>query len=223
MTAMRTAMVGAAGLLSVLGLGACTGGEEPATLVEVTEQSVDETGSKAKKPAARTGDLGQEDLPVPAELGEGWDYRVDPGNAEDGYVGSGEPATARDPMEVLGAITPLGCRPGQLPVPTHALEVTYARDDLPGVGMLLRFADEATAAQFFDAHTGVISDCVGRRTVDLAVVRAEQGAFISTRTEQLGQTPTWVEGVGLRGTEVLLVAVADDGASGVRAVESALQ
>ena len=94
---------------------------------------------------------------------------MDPGNAEDGYVGSGEPATARDPMEVLGAITPLGCRPGQLPVPTHALEVTYARDDLPGVGMLLRFDDEATAAQFFDAHTGVISDCVGRRTVEIAV------------------------------------------------------
>jgi hypothetical protein len=219
---MRTAMAGAAGLLSVLSMGACTGGD-PAALVEVPEQSVEETRSTSKKPAARTGDIGQEDLPAPGQLGDGWGYRVDHGNAEDGYVGSGEPATARDPAEVLGAITPLGCRPGQLPVPTHALEVTYARDDQPAVGMLLRFDDEATAAQFFDAHTGVISDCVGRHSVDLAVVRAEPGAFISTRTEQLGQTPTWVEGVALRDTEVLLVAVADDGASGVRAVESALR
>lgn len=219
---MRTAMIGAAGLLSVLSLGACTDGE-PAALVEVAEQAVEETRSKSQNPAARTGDLGQEDLPAPGQLGDGWDYRVDHGNAEDGYVGSGEPATARDPVEVLGAITPLGCRPGQLPVPTHALEVTYARDGLPGVGMLLRFGDEATATQFFDAHTGVISDCVGRRTVDLAVVRAEPREFISTRTEQLGQTPTWVEGVALRDSEVLLVAVAEDGASGVRAVESALR
>lgn len=216
-------MVGAAGLLAALSLAACTGGAEPAAVVSVTDLSVEQTQPRPGTPAPRTGDLGQEDLPAPEQLGEGWAYRVDRGNAEDGYVGSGEPASARDPLEVLGAITPLGCRPGRLPVPSHALEVTYARDELPAVGLLLKFADESAASHFFDAHTSVIRHCVGRRTVDLEILRAEPGHFVSSRTEQLGETPTWVEGVGLRGTQVLLVAVADDGASGVQAVESALQ
>jgi hypothetical protein len=187
------------------------------------EQSDVRVGSPATAtPAARTADLGQEDLPSPEQLGGGWDYRVDLGNAEDGYLGSGEPATARDPAEVLGAITPLGCRPGDLPLPTHALEVTYARDDLPAVGMLLRFHDAATAAVFFEEHASVIRDCTGRRTIDLAIVVSEPTLFVSARTEELGTTPTWVEGMGLRDDEVLLVAVADDGASGVRSVLSAL-
>ena len=37
-----------------------------------------------------------------------------------------------------------------------------------------------------------------------------------------GETPAWTEGVGLRGTEVMLIAVADPSAAGVRSVVSAL-
>lgn len=173
-------------------------------------------------PSARSGDLGQEDLPPPSDLGRGWGYRVDHGNAEDGYLGSGEPAIARDPASVLAAVTPLGCRPGRLPMPVTALEVTYARGDLPGVGLLLRFDDDAAATQFFAEHTGVLDRCVGSGRVELSIERRTQDLLVSTRVEQLGETPAWTEGVGLRGTEVMLVAVADPSNAGIRSVVSAL-
>lgn len=222
MTVAPRLLLGAIGVLVAMGVVGCSGESPEVASVAVADLDVEDTRPTSGTPRARSGDLGQEDLPAPEQLGQGWEYRVDPGSAEEGYAGSGEPANARDPLEVLGAITPLGCRPGTLPVPTHALEVTYGRGVLPAVGLLLRFDDDATATAFFDAHTDVISDCVGRRTVEVAVIRSESGVFVSSRTEQLGQTPTWVEGVGLRGAEVLLVAVADAGPSGVRAVEAAL-
>jgi hypothetical protein len=173
-------------------------------------------------PAARSGDLGQEDLPQPSDLGRGWSYRVDNGNAEDGYLGSGEPAIARDPVSVLAAITPLGCRPGRLPMPVAALEVTYTRGDLPGVGLLLQFGDDAAAARFFAEHSGVLDRCAGSSRVELSIKRHTEDLLVSTRVEQLGETPVWTEGVGLRGTEVMLIAVADPSGAGVRSVISAL-
>lgn len=173
-------------------------------------------------PAARSGDLGQEDLPEPSDLGRGWAYRIDLGNAEDGYLGSGKPATARDPASVLAAITPLGCRPGRLPMPEAALEVTYERGDLPGVGLLLQFGDETDAARFFAEHAGVIGRCDGSGRVELSIERRSEDLLVSTRVEQLGETPAWTEGVGLRGSEVMLIAVADPSGAGVRSVVSAL-
>ena len=174
------------------------------------------------RPSSRVGDLGQEDLPEPADLGHGWGYRVDHGNPEDGYVGSGQPATAREPKSVLAAITPLGCRPGDLPRPESALEVTYAKGKLPGVALVLRFGDDQMAGHFFAEHSRVLTRCVGSRGVDMVVEAASDRLIVTTRTEQLGDTPVWTEGVGRRGDEVMLVAVADPSPAGVRSVISAL-
>jgi len=188
----------------------------PATGVEAAQDL------PTDRPDSRVGDLGQEDLPAPGDLGRGWDYRVDHGNPEDGYVGSGQPATAREPESVLAAITPLGCRPGQLPRPEFALEVTYAKGKLPGVGLVLRFGDDQMAGQFFAEHSRVLKRCVASRGVDLAIEEASDRLIVTTRTEQLGETPVWTEGVGLRGDEVMLIAVADPSPAGVRTVVSAL-
>lgn len=184
--------------------------------------SVDEAVVSQDAPSARTGDLGIEDLPRPGDLGPDWKYRVDLGSPEDGYRGSGEPAIARDPASVLAAITPLGCRPTRLPLPERALEVTYARGEQPAVALLLRFADEDSAARFFAGHTGVIRACTGSRHVEVAVHRDGPGGFVSTRTEQLGETPSWTEGVRVSGDEVMLVAVAESSRTGVQSVLAAL-
>ncbi len=173
-------------------------------------------------PGSRSGDLGPEHLPTPDELGRGWQYRVDRGNAEDGYRGSGEPATAREPQSVLAAITPLGCRPARLPQPRSALEVTYARDELPGVGLLLRFDDEASAHRFFSTHARVLERCVGSRHIDLLVHERRESLIVTTRTEQLGRTPVWAEGMSYNGTDVMLVAIADPSQHSVRSVVEAL-
>lgn len=206
--------------LMLLSLTGCTGtatidAAVPSAAGAVQDEPID-------RPDSRVGDLGLEDLPVPADLGRGWDYRVDLGNAEDGYVGSGQPATAREPESVLAAITPLGCRPRQLPKPESALEVTYSKGKVPGVGLVLRFSDSQNAERFFAEHAQVLKRCVGSKGVDLAVERASNRLIVTTRTEQLGGTPVWTEGIGLQGEEVMLIAVADPTAVGVRSVLSAL-
>jgi len=153
-----------AGLFAALVSG-CTGGAGSEEQVGAADPSAESSrpghsgALPSRTPAARSGDLGQEDLPAPSALGGRWEYRIDKGSAEDGYLGSGEPAIARDPASVLAAITPLGCRPGELPMPVSALEVTYARGKLPGVGLLLQFVDEDTAARFFSGHADVLDRC----------------------------------------------------------------
>jgi hypothetical protein len=205
---------------ATLTLAGCTGGQTAGTLASPSTDAF--AGAPIDRPASRVDDLGQEDLPVPGDLGRGWDYRVDHGNAEDGYVGSGQPATAREPGSVLAAITPLGCRPGRLPRPESALEVTYVKGKVPGVGVVLRFDEAQTARRFFVAHAQVLSRCVGSDHVDLAVKSQSDSLLVTTRAEQLGETPEWTEGVGLQGDEVMLIAVADTTSTGVRSVISAL-
>jgi hypothetical protein len=212
------ALVGAVATAALLAASGCTSG---VTTTTDTSQVVDSLSAQ-EAPPARTGDLGVEDLPRPRDLGPGWMYRVDLGNPEDGYRGSGEPAIARDPASVLAAITPLGCRPARLPMPERALEVTYARGQQPAVALILRFANDSSAANFFAGHSGVIRDCTDSRRVDVTVHREAGAIFVSSRTEQLGETPSWTEGARLSGDEVMLVAVAESSRSAVQSVLAAL-
>jgi hypothetical protein len=212
------AWVGTVATAAVLAASGCT----PGVTTTTDRPQVVDSLSTQEVPPARTGDLGVEDLPHPSDLGPGWKYRVDLGNPEDGYRGSGEPAIARDPASVLAAITPLGCRPARLPVPERALEVTYARGQQPGVALVLRFANDSSAARFFAGHSDVIRACTDSRRVDVTVHRDGDGVFVSSRTEQLGETPSWTEGVRLSGDEVTLVAVAEPSRTTVQSVLTAL-
>ena len=177
---------------------------------------------EATTPATTSGRLDRASLPEPRALGPRWRYRVDPGSAEDGYAGNGTPAMARDPREVVAALTPLGCRPVQLPVPDAALEVTYGHaDGTPAVGLLLEFDDDAEAAHFFALRVGVMRDCADwrRAQAEVEVLRDQPLTFVAVRDERLGGTPVWTEGVQRSGRRVLFVAVAgDDGAAAVASV-----
>ena len=174
-------------------------------------------------PGSRSGALGQEDLPVPSALGDRWRYRVDEGDPEEGYQGSGEPAIAREPASVGEAITPLGCRPRPMPRPQHALEVTYRRGSVPAVGLVLEFASADQAERFFTTHRRVLDECESAPRADVDVRLTTYDTVVSTRTEELGHTPSWAEGAHRSGDRVTFVAVADPGPLGVRAVTSALR
>jgi hypothetical protein len=216
----RTVAAFATGVVC-LGIAGCS--EQPGVSSAATVPgTADSETTPHDPPSSRSGDLGLEHLPKPDDLGPGWEYRIDHGNAEDGYLGSGEPATAREPDSVLAAITPLGCRPATLPPPDSALEVTYARGDVPGVGLLLRFADETSARRFFSTHARALERCVGSRHIDIDVYQRDESLIVTTRTEHLGETPTWVEGMGHRGTDVMLLAVADPTKRSVQSVVAAL-
>ena len=219
-----TALAVVASIASALLITSCTGADQQAAPLARSEAAA-EAADPTATPPARSGDLGQDDLPQPEDLGDGWAYRVDLGNPEDGYLGSGEPATARDPAAVLAAMTPLGCQPVELPMPQRALEVTYEREgSVPGVALVLQFANEGEAASFFATHADVIRGCVGGRRVDVRVELDvdDPQRFVSTRTEQLGETPSWVEGMTVTGNEVTLIAVADPTQRGIDSVTAAI-
>lgn len=169
----------------------------------------------AAQPAESTsGSLTKDSLPDPKALGRKWTYRVTAGGAEEGFVGNGTPAVARDPQEVVMVLTPLGCRPVRLPVPTSALEVTYAHTDgTPAVGLLLEFDDAGGASAFFDTRAQAMRDCVtwARASADVTVLRDGPSSFVSVRAEELGDTPVWTEGVRRFGRRVLFVAVEGGG------------
>ena len=219
-----------AGAVAVAAVSLSLGGCSAAELVSDEERRTPSAGTGRHKvsapgystPAARSGDLGQEDLPLPQELGAGWQYRVDPGDAEEGYVGSGQPSIARDPASVVAAVTPLGCRGVELPMPTNAVEVTYRDNQVPGVGLVMSFADTDASRTFFERHAQVLRDCTTARRVDVRVMTDEADRFVSTRTEQLGHTPTWAEAMKVSGNRVTLIAVADPTRRGIAAVEAAL-
>lgn len=202
-------------------LTACSGGSGD-TEVNSRSASSSATGGPDEAPASRSGDLGQEDLPAPEHLGPGWEYRVDPGNAEDGYVGSGEPAIARDPASVIAAVTPLGCRPRALPEPARALEVTYQRGKVPGVGLVLQFDESGSAQDFFNLRSRVLDECGDARRVELDVVDSSADTVVSTRTEQLGETPSWVEAMTVDDREITLLAVADPSVRSIATVTNAV-
>jgi hypothetical protein len=93
---------------------------------------------------------------------------------------------------------------------------------MPGVGLILQFATRGSASRFFSTHSDVITDCVRSRQVHIEVLAASDNLLLTTRTEQLGQTPTWVEGASLDDRTLTLIAVADRSRRGVAAVTSAL-
>ena len=197
---------------SVIALGALSGCNtaEPTAVSDNDLPSGVPSPPLATTPSTESGSLEQSDLPAPETLGKGWEYRIDPGSAEDGYLGSGAPAISRDPAEVVNAITPLGCKPAkQQSTPNHALEVTYEKGSTPGVGLLLEFAEEQEAAAFFEAHTSALRDCAKTDRVIDQVTVDEPTRFVSVRKQGAGQEGAWVEGIRVTGTQILLLALGE--------------
>ncbi|MGN6576893.1 MAG: hypothetical protein ACTHKG_14530, partial [Nocardioides sp.] len=140
-------------------------------------------------PATRSGPLSRSTFPHPRSLGARWAYAVDPGDAEEGYLGNGTPALERDPAEVTLASVPMGCpRPHRLPRPAHALEVDYTRSHTKVIAIRARFDGAGEAGRFFDQRANTISACRGRSggpaigTLVDSVSRPSDGVLLSDRT-----------------------------------------
>ncbi|HEX6937008.1 MAG TPA: hypothetical protein VF227_10860, partial [Actinomycetes bacterium] len=68
---------------------------------DTAEDSSTSDGGGLSVPAETAGDLDASDVPAPPDLGPGWTQYVDPGEAEDGYVGNGSWVRARGAEEVV--------------------------------------------------------------------------------------------------------------------------
>lgn len=171
-----------------------------------------ETASPAglATPATTAGTLSRRSFPRPQELGAGWSYAVDPGDAEEGYLGNGTPALERDPREIVQLAVPFGCpRRTPMPPPAHALEVDYTAGAVKVIAIRGEFADAATAERFFTGRTRNLEGCRGRSggqaigTLVARVDRAIDGVLLSDRTPV---SDPWTELALLDRNQVVLVA-----------------
>lgn len=163
-----------------------------------------------RTPARSSGPLDRESFPRPRELGPQWSYSVDPGDAEEGYLGNGTPALERDPAEVALASVPMGCpRPHAVPTPSHALEVDYDYRRTKVIALRASFDDAEVAARFFSNRAENIAGCVDRGggrglgTLVSVLHRGGPGVVLSDRTPR---SDPWTELALLDGNAVVLVA-----------------
>lgn len=177
--------------------------------------------SGAATPAASTAGLDLDAAPDPAALGPGWAWRVQTDDAEDGVVGNGQPAQARDPADVASALTWFDCIDPvdvPLPGPRAALEVTYKNDTTgaTGVGLVLRMRDPGDAERFAAGYAKAAAAC-SRGTLDSglpghhAQVTPGLPAAVIVHADT-GTGATWTEAVSSRGDRVRLLSVTPAGA-----------
>jgi hypothetical protein len=166
-----------------------TGEPEPGDSPSPTPTTDAPSPGSLDKPATTSGPLSERSFPTPKQLGTGWRYAVDPGNAEEGYAGNGTPTLARDPREVLQTAVPFGCDRGSaMPLPTHALEVDYTRRGRPVIAVRSKFADATAARTFFTGRTANLSACTGRSgspaigPLVTTLTRPAEDALVSDRT-----------------------------------------
>jgi hypothetical protein len=168
------------------------------------------TPGSLEKPATSSGPLSKRSFPTPTQLGAGWRYFVDPGDAEEGYAGNGTPSLARSPAEVVQTAVPFGCpRGAAMPSPANALEVDYAFHGAKVIAVRGSFADPARSRAFFLGRAHNLTACAGRTsgpaigTLVAHVTRQSHDALINDRTPQ---SDPWREVAVLDGTVVTLVA-----------------
>lgn len=214
-------------LVLVVGVSACSGPETASAPAREPTRSTTSTAAALSSPpatppseaasptglttpATRAGSLSRRSFPRPDELGPGWSYAVDPGDAEEGYLGNGTPALERDPREIVQLAVPFGCsRPSPMPQPAHALEVDYDAGGVKVIAIRGEFAGTAEAKTFFTGRAGNLDRCRGRsggQAIGTLVARVDRpgaGVLLSDRTP--GSDP-WTELAVLDGDQVVLVA-----------------
>ena len=161
-------------------------------------------------PGTTAGELSRRSFPTPRQLGHGWKYSVDAGDAEEGYLGNGTPALERNPREVVAAAVPFGCpRAARMPTPAHALEVDYSAEGVKVIAIRADFGDDATARSFFEGRAESIRACEGRdggQAIGVLVGSAHawgDGVLVSDRTPR---SDPWVELSMLDDDQVVLLA-----------------
>ena len=205
--------------LAALLLGACTGTDPVGSPSPGTPSSSGSASPNApageepaglETPATSAGSLTRRTFPRPRALGTGWQYAVDPGDAEEGYLGNGTPALARDPREIVQLAVPFGCaRRSAMPRPAHALEVDYTARGVKVIAIRGEFDDAASAQAFFAGRAANLDRCRGRSggqalgTIVARTDRLGDGVLLSDRTPD---SDPWAELAVLDGDQVVLVA-----------------
>lgn len=162
-------------------------------------------------PARTSGPLSQRSFPTPRQLGAGWKYAVDPGDAEEGYAGNGSPVVERYPQEISDTAVPFGCdRRWEMPPPRYALEVDYTFRGRKAIAVRGKFRDNAAASTFFEGRSGNLRACLGRSgstAIGPLVTSLRQPAEQALASARTPESDPWRELSVLDRDTVVLLAV----------------
>ncbi|GAB2574912.1 hypothetical protein [Kribbella endophytica] len=165
-------------------------------------------------PPAAAGPVSSKNLPPADKLGAGWKTYVDEGGAEAGWLGNNTWTRERSAHQAAYEALPVGCAgkmpAGSLPIPQHALQATYRTgSDLPATALLLRFADQKQAQQYYTGYEARMTACGTSGDAQLAVepLWSEQDAAAQVR-RYAGAEP-YAETVVRQGSTVALLAAQD--------------
>lgn len=181
-----------------------------ATAEGPSEPADDPSHDALETPATRSGPLTRRDFPRPGELGPTWSYRVDMGDAEEGYTGNSTPVVERDPAEMAMLAVPFGCpRPVEVPVPEHALEVDYTAGGVSVVAVRASFGDPRTASRFYGARSRLLRGCQGvvaSRAEGVLVGEVRRGFGTALLNDRTPDSDPWTELVLHDRDQVVLIA-----------------
>ncbi len=162
-------------------------------------------------PPAAAGPVSSKNLPPADKLGSGWTTYVDPAGAEAGWLSNNTWTRERDAHQAAYEALPVGCAgrlpAGALPLPLHALQATYRTgSQQPATALLLRFANQQQAAQYFTGYQARMAACGTSTSAALAVepLWSEQDAAAQLR--RYADSGTYAEVAVRQGRTVALVA-----------------
>ena len=166
-------------------------------------------------PRTTSGSLSRTDFPAPRQLGAGWRYSVDPGDAEEGYAGNGTPVVERSPEEIAQTAVPFGCdRVSAMPTPSHALEVDYSFKRAKVIAVRGEFPGRSTAREFFTGRSANLRNCLGRTggaAIGPLVDHLTRPAVDAVASDRTPGSDPWQEIAVLDGSTVAMVAVQGPG------------
>jgi hypothetical protein len=164
-------------------------------------------------PPATAGPLSAHNLPAPEKLGAGWKTYVDPGGAEEGFLGNQTWTRRREPHQAAYEALPLGCAgqlpSGSLPVPQYALQGAYrSADDKPGTALLLRFTDPGKASAYRAGYQARMAACGEGGDLSVKQLWTEDTAAAAVRRYAGDEAEQYVDVSVVRGSTVALLAAA---------------
>lgn len=171
-------------------------------------------------PAPSTaGGLSQASLPVPS----GWKAVARKGGVEEGYLGNGTPARARDPRRAAFEVMSVGCAAVDREAwtdPREALEVNLAKGSRTGVAEVMTFASPAQASTWFGLWTKQVEACLDQENPRTTKTSADATSWLGTRS--YGSADSWTELGAVNGATVRLYLLQDAAAALTPAQQQAL-
>ena len=164
-------------------------------------------------PPATAGPLSARNLPAADKLGAGWKTYVDPGGAEEGFLGNQTWTRRREPHQAAYEALPVGCAgqlpSGSLPVPQYALQGAYRTADAkPGTALLLRFTDAAKASAYRTGYQARMAACGEGGDLNVKQLWSEDAAAAAVRSYGGDEVEQYVDVSLVHGSTVALLAAA---------------